>query len=164
MAAPSAQEDREVTNPVKRIRWATHRATGIKADTKRQSLKERLHRRMGSGAGEKKRDSLGKEGGPLENGDVESSSTDSEEQDSGRTIYFNIPLPAHERDEEGHPKAHYARNKIRTAKYTPLSFIPKNLWFQFHNIANVYFLFIIILGVCTHSLARFVSYANAHAM
>jgi phospholipid-translocating ATPase len=58
-----------------------------------------------------------------------------------------VPLPQTERDDEGHPLAQYARNKIRTAKYTPLSFIPKNLWFQFHNIANVYFLFIIILGV-----------------
>lgn len=103
---------------------------------------------MGSNS-EKKRDSLGKETGPSENGDVTSEETDSDEQDAGRTVYFNIPLPAHERDNEGHPKAHYARNKIRTAKYTPLSFVPKNLWFQFHNIANVYFLFIIILGVCT---------------
>ncbi|KAF1993342.1 phospholipid-translocating P-type ATPase [Amniculicola lignicola CBS 123094] len=145
MAAQPAHEDSEVTNPVKRIRWATHRATGVKADHKRQSLKERLHRRIGSG--EKKRDSLGKEAGPLEGVDVESSDAGSEEPDGGRRIYFNIALPAHERDEDGHPKAHYARNKIRTAKYTPLSFIPKNLYFQFHNIANVYFLFIIILGI-----------------
>ncbi|KAF2737543.1 phospholipid-translocating P-type ATPase [Polyplosphaeria fusca] len=138
----SPQEDSEVTNPVKRIRWATHRAKGHKADSKRQSLKERLHRRIGSG--EKKRDSLGKEAGPT---DFESSEADSDEQDAGRRVYFNTPLPNSERDEEGHPLSHFARNKIRTAKYTPISFIPKNLWFQFHNIANVYFLFIIILGV-----------------
>jgi phospholipid-translocating ATPase len=138
---PPTPQESEVTNPVKRIRWATHRATGAKADSKRHSLKERLHRRIGSG--EKKRDSFGKEAG-----DVESSEADSEEQDSGRRVYFNIPLPASERDEDGHPLAQYARNKIRTAKYTPLSFIPKNLYFQFHNIANIYFLFIIILGVC----------------
>jgi phospholipid-translocating ATPase len=143
---PPEQDDIEVTNPAKRIRWATHRATGPKADNKRQSLKERLHRRMGSV--EKKRDSFGKEAGPLENADLDSSDGGgSEDQDSGRRVYFNVPLPAHERDEDGHPKAQYARNKIRTAKYTPISFIPKNLWFQFHNIANVYFLFIIILGV-----------------
>ncbi|KAF1949181.1 phospholipid-translocating P-type ATPase [Byssothecium circinans] len=143
---PAPPEEREVTNPVKRIRWATHRATGLKAENKRQSLKERLHRRMGS-VNEKKRESMGKETGPSENGDQASSEGDSEDHDAGRTIYFNKPLPSHERDDEGHPKAQYARNKIRTAKYTPLSFIPKNLWFQFHNIANVYFLFIIILGV-----------------
>lgn len=142
---PPPPEDTEVSNPVKRIRWATHRANTQQAETKRQSLKERLHRRIGSG--EKKRDSLGKEGGPLDQGDLESSDAGSDEQDSGRRVYFNVPLPSHERDEDGRPKAHYARNKIRTAKYTPLSFIPKNLWFQFHNIANVYFLFIIILGV-----------------
>lgn len=146
MAAQPSQEENEVTNPVKRIRWATHRAKGPKADSKRHSLKERLHRRMGSS--EKKRDSLGKEVGPLEHGDAEGSESGSEEQDSGRRVYFNVPLPQHERDENGHPTAHYARNKIRTAKYTPLSFIPKNLYFQFHNVANMYFLFIIILGVC----------------
>ncbi|KAF2465957.1 phospholipid-translocating P-type ATPase [Lindgomyces ingoldianus] len=144
MAALPHLEDSEVTNPVKRIRWATHRAKGPKADHKRQSLKERLHRRIGSG--EKKRDSLGKEGGPLDNGD-EGSDVGSEEQDPGRRVYFNLALPAEERDEDGHPKANYARNKIRTAKYTPISFVPKNLWWQFHNIANVYFLFIIILGI-----------------
>ncbi|KAH7116846.1 hypothetical protein B0J11DRAFT_102465 [Dendryphion nanum] len=142
---PPQPEDSEVTNPVKRIRWATHRATGQKADNKRHSLKERLHRRIGSV--EKKRDSLGKEGGPLDTADVESSDSGSEEQDSARQIYFNVPLPPSKLDDDGRPKVTYARNKIRTAKYTPLSFVPKNLWFQFHNIANVYFLFIIILGI-----------------
>jgi phospholipid-translocating ATPase len=126
---------------------ATHRATGIKAANKRHSLKERLHRRIGSGG--EKRDSLGKEGGLPVDPSPESSDAGAEEQDSGRRVYFNVPLPQTERDEEGLPLAHYARNKIRTAKYTPLSFVPKNLWFQFHNIANVYFLFIIILGVRT---------------
>ncbi|PVH99245.1 phospholipid-translocating P-type ATPase [Periconia macrospinosa] len=145
-APPPPPEEREITNPVKRIRWATHRATGLKAENKRQSLKDRLHRRIGS-VNEKKRESMGKETAGTENGDVANSEAGSDDQEGGRTVYFNIPLPAHERDEDGHAKAHYARNKIRTAKYTPLSFIPKNLWFQFHNIANVYFAFIIILGI-----------------
>lgn len=140
-------EENEVTNPVKRIRWATHRATGLKADSKRHSLKERLHKRIGSG--EKKKDSFGKEAGTSDFGDVESSEDGSEEQDSGRRVYFNIQLPASERDEDGSPKEVYPRNKIRTAKYTPISFLPKNLYYQFHNIANMYFLFIIILGVCS---------------
>ena len=147
----------EVSNPVKRIRWATHRATGAKAENKRHSLKERLHRRIGSGG--EKRDSLGKEGGVPGEHSADSSDAGSDEQDSGRRVYVNMSLPETERDEEGHPIAHYARNKIRTAKYTPLSFIPKNLWWQFHNIANVYFLFIIILGVCIrlcpHKLVTF---------
>ncbi|KAI5281039.1 hypothetical protein KEM52_004004, partial [Ascosphaera acerosa] len=65
---------------------------------------------------------------------------------SGRRIFFNQPLPRDMLDEEGNLKVTYARNKIRTAKYTPLSFVPKNLYFQFHNVANIYFLFIIILN------------------
>jgi phospholipid-translocating ATPase len=153
MALQPYQEESEVTNPVKRIRWATHRANGAKAANKRHSLKERLHKRIGSGSQEKKRDSLGKETGketgPFEGGDLESSDAGTEEQDSGRRVYFNTPLPPNERDDEGHPIHQYARNKIRTARYTPLSFIPKNLYLQFHNIANIYFLFIIILGVRT---------------
>lgn len=141
-----AMEQVETSHPQKRIRWATHRATGAKAQNKRESLKARLHRRIGSG---EKRDSMGKEGGPPPGEHLsESSDAGSDEPDNGRRVYFNVPLPQTERDEEGHPIASYSRNKIRTAKYTPLSFVPKNLWFQFHNIANVYFLFIIILGVC----------------
>ncbi|KAF1916827.1 hypothetical protein BDU57DRAFT_246243 [Ampelomyces quisqualis] len=137
-------EQVETSHPQKRIRWATHRATGIKAQNKRESLKARLHRRIGSG---EKRDSLGKEGGLPADNSPDSSDAGTDEPDSGRRVYFNTPLPQTERDQDGHPVAHYARNKIRTAKYTPLSFVPKNLWFQFHNIANVYFLFIIILGI-----------------
>lgn len=73
------------------------------------------------------------------------STTTSEEEGQGRTLFFNLPLPAEWKDEEGNPAQTYTRNKIRTAKYTPLSFIPKNIWFQFHNIANIFFLFNVIL-------------------
>lgn len=146
MDAQAGQEDSEITNPVKRIRWATHRAKGPRADKKRQSLMDRLHHKR-TPSDEKKRNSAGKESTIPDTGD-ESSTAESEEVENGRRVYFNIPLPPQERDEEGSPKVHYARNKIRTAKYTPISFIPKNLWFQFHTVANIYFLFIIILGVC----------------
>lgn len=37
------------------------------------------------------------------------------------------------------------KNKIVTAKYTPLSFLPKNLFMQFSRLANVYFLVISII-------------------
>lgn len=70
-----------------------------------------------------------------------------EEEGEGRTLFFNLPLPPEWKDEEGNPAQTYTRNKIRTAKYTPLSFIPKNIWFQFHNIANIFFLFNVILVV-----------------
>ncbi|SCV04284.1 LAMI_0H14884g1_1 [Lachancea mirantina] len=63
-----------------------------------------------------------------------------------RSIYYNMELPETMLDEEGKPATHYARNKIRTTKYTPLSFLPKNIFLQFNNVANIYFLVMIILG------------------
>jgi len=63
-----------------------------------------------------------------------------------RSVYFNLPLPNDMKDEDGKPIMNYSRNKIRTTKYTPLSFFPKNIFNQFKNFANVYFLILIILG------------------
>ena len=75
---------------------------------------------------------------------------DSAEANNDRNLYFNIPLPPELLDPEtGAPKQTFTRNKIRTAKYTPLSFVVKNLWFQFHNVANIFFLFVVILVVST---------------
>lgn len=45
-----------------------------------------------------------------------------------------------------HPNGRYVANKIRTTKYTLLSFIPKNLLEQFHRVANLYFIFIVLLN------------------
>uniref|UniRef100_A0A668A0Z2 Phospholipid-transporting ATPase n=1 Tax=Myripristis murdjan TaxID=586833 RepID=A0A668A0Z2_9TELE len=47
---------------------------------------------------------------------------------------------------EENPNRHYANNKIKTTKYTLLSFLPKNLFEQFHRFANVYFVFIALLN------------------
>ena len=147
MAIQPYQEDHSVSNPMKRIRWATQRVTGAKEQRKRHSIIERLHHRK-AGSSEKKRESA--EGSHLDGIQEETDTSTTEngdQEDSGRKIFFNIPLPDDAKDENGHPLAKFARNKIRTAKYTPLSFIPKNLWFQFHNIANIYFLFVIVLAV-----------------
>lgn len=148
-----AGETSERSKPVKRIRWATQRVTGKKGVQKRKSIFDR-HRKRNSDS-EKKRDSAGtdldsikpdrEDSAPIGDGDGSGGNP------VGRTIYFNVPLPDSARDEEGRPLQNFKRNKVRTAKYTPLSFIPKNLWLQFHNIANVYFLSIIILNV---SIAR----------
>jgi phospholipid-translocating ATPase len=63
-----------------------------------------------------------------------------------RNIYVNMELPSSEFDDNGKQiKHHYASNRVRTAKYTPLTYIPKNLFEQFRNVANLYFLFIVIL-------------------
>ncbi|KAK9368795.1 hypothetical protein V1509DRAFT_64771 [Lipomyces kononenkoae] len=64
-----------------------------------------------------------------------------------RRVYVNLPLPPTDLDEHGQPLTQYPRNKTRSSKYTPLTFLPKNLWLQFHNVANIYFLFIVILGI-----------------
>lgn len=103
---------------------------------------------------EKKRASTGSEslrqGGEDEQPNGDAAPAEEEEYDGPgpRTLYFNLPLPDDQKDENGAPKQSYSRNKIRTAKYTPLSFIPKNLYFQFQNIANIFFLFMVILAVC----------------
>ncbi|KAK5175338.1 phospholipid transporting ATPase [Saxophila tyrrhenica] len=138
------QEQTQRSTPAKRIRWATQRVTGQKASQKRMSIfNRRLSRR---GADEKKRESAGTDLSDPKM-ELEAGQEGEEEQNNSRTVFFNMPLPDSERDEDGKPLHTYARNKIRTAKYTPISFIPKNLYYQFHNIANIYFFLIIILGI-----------------
>lgn len=63
-----------------------------------------------------------------------------------RDLYFNTELPPEALDSHGKPKAKYATNKIRTTKYTPLNFLPKNIISQFENVANIYFLLVAILA------------------
>lgn len=136
-----------VSNPINRIRWATQRASGASGQRKRHSIMERFQHRR-SGSAEKKRDTSNSP--PLEGIQEESESVDEAaeaKETSRRRIFFNIPLPDDAKDEDGHPLTDFGRNKVRTAKYTPLSFVPKNLYFQFHQIANVYFFIIIILDV-----------------
>jgi phospholipid-translocating ATPase len=114
---------------------------------KRMSILNRRHQK--SGSNEKNTGP----GGADTSGDASTAADEAgddeteEEENDDRTLFFNIPLPDEHKDEEGHPLQTYARNKVRTAKYTPLSFVPKNLWFQFHNVANIFFLFIVILVV-----------------
>ncbi|KAM9620223.1 phospholipid-transporting ATPase IK-like isoform 2-T2 [Morphnus guianensis] len=42
-------------------------------------------------------------------------------------------------------KKKYAGNAIKTAKYNIFTFLPLNLYEQFHRMANVYFVFVILL-------------------
>jgi phospholipid-translocating ATPase len=150
MAVAPHTEDELTRESTKRSRWATQRVKGRAAGHKRVSIMDRFHK----GQNEKKRDSAGAESMTT---DLEGNHAGTEGSDDGtdngrepgeaRKVFFNIPLPPEALDDNGRPAAHFNRNKIRTAKYTPISFVPKNLWYQFHNIANVYFLFLIILAV-----------------
>lgn len=152
MAISPYTEAGDTSKPGKRIRWATQRVTGRKASQKRKSLFARHGSKRNSQTPEKSNRESELTDPELHKteGTADSASSD-EEKSEGRTVYVNVPLPDSARDEEGRPKQHFRRNKIRTAKYTPISFVPKNLWLQFHNVANIYFLFIVILCVSTPS-------------
>ncbi|XP_043345314.1 phospholipid-transporting ATPase VA isoform X1 [Cervus canadensis] len=72
-----------------------------------------------------------------------------------RTVCSNLQPPpgAEEPAGKGAPRRrlrggaqHLADNRLKTTKYTPLSFLPKNLFEQFHRLANVYFVFIALLN------------------
>ena len=94
---------------------------------------DRLHHR-GSHTSEKKKDPGSIDSVAANLNDVQEDPNEDaqppvESDDKGpRKVYFNIPLPQDALNDTGYPKKSYGRNKIRTAKYTPLSFIPKNLW------------------------------------
>jgi phospholipid-translocating ATPase len=142
--------DRAANKVAKRSRWATRKLTVKRSSLKRMSIINRKNKR-GSHS-EKKRVSGGTESLRQAAGDAsqeqeDANSVSSEDVSEPRQLYFNIPLPGDLKDSDGHPRQRYPRNKIRTAKFTALSFLPKDLWFQFHNIANIFFLFTVILVV-----------------
>lgn len=159
MTPRPADEDEGGAEPTlitstQRSRWATRKLTVKSSGLKRLSLRNRNNHGIALGA-EKKRASghSGKSDSTAGQSEVSPPSGDAGKDDAEashtepRTIFFGLPLADDFKDEEGNPTQQYPRNKIRTAKYTPLSFIPKNLWFQFHNIANIFFLFLVILVV-----------------
>jgi len=149
--AEDADESAGPEHSMQRSRWATRKLTVKSSAIKRLSLLGKLHDRKTST--EKKRASGGSESLRQSQADGAPPTNDSasvHSADGGaapRQVFFNVPLPNELKDYNGNPVAQYPRNKIRTAKYTPLSFVPKNLWFQFHNVANIFFLFLVILNV-----------------
>jgi len=153
---PNKAEDADVAAgpelSMQRSRWATRKLTVKSSAMKRLSLLGKLHDRKTST--EKKRASGGSESlrqSQVDGAQEDAASVHSDGGPAPRQVYFNLPLPDDLRDQDGNPSIQYPRNKIRTAKYTPLSFVPKNLWFQFHNVANIFFLFLVILNVSGHT-------------
>ncbi|KAF9149053.1 hypothetical protein BG015_009164 [Linnemannia schmuckeri] len=62
-----------------------------------------------------------------------------------RRVFVNIPPPPQYLDNNGLPKLSFGSNRINTAKYTALTFLPKNLFEQFRRVANMFFLFMAII-------------------
>ncbi|XP_044255059.1 phospholipid-transporting ATPase VD isoform X2 [Tribolium madens] len=69
----------------------------------------------------------------------------SEPEERYRTVVPNHLVPPKTPRKE-HPNGKRPNNKIRTTKYTLLSFLPRNLLEQFHRVANLYFIFIVLLN------------------
>lgn len=63
-----------------------------------------------------------------------------------RSVRSNLLYDSSGKAAHDNPNRHYAANSIKTTKYTALSFLPKNLFEQFHRLANVYFVFIALLN------------------
>ncbi|KAK9454092.1 hypothetical protein V1511DRAFT_489049 [Dipodascopsis uninucleata] len=131
----------------RRLRWATQRRPNNGRQHRYSQRLKRLsilpkHRHSSSGALERVASGTDRfatsTNEPTGEGDANSQ--------PHRRVYVNLPLPVSDLDENGSPLTQYPRNKTRSAKYTPLTFIPKNLYLQFNNIANIYFLFIVILS------------------
>ncbi|CAK7325138.1 unnamed protein product [Dovyalis caffra] len=59
--------------------------------------------------------------------------------DDARLVYLNEPVKSNERYE-------FSGNSIRTSKYSAFSFLPRNLFRQFHRVAYIYFLIIAVLN------------------
>ncbi|XP_024882501.1 probable phospholipid-transporting ATPase VD [Temnothorax curvispinosus] len=62
-----------------------------------------------------------------------------------RTIVPNHLVPP-KTPKSQHPNGGRMDNRVRTTKYTALSFLPRNLLEQFHRVANLYFIFIVLLN------------------
>ncbi|CAN1174451.1 Phospholipid-transporting ATPase 1 [Linum perenne] len=60
-------------------------------------------------------------------------------EEDARFVHINDPGRTNE-------KCEVARNSIRTAKYSVFSFLPRNLFEQFHRVAYIYFLIIAVLN------------------
>lgn len=61
------------------------------------------------------------------------------DDEDARLVFINDPGKTNERFE-------FAGNSVRTAKYSFVSFLPRNLFEQFHRVAYIYFLVIAVLN------------------
>lgn len=68
-----------------------------------------------------------------------------QDQDSTvRTLVSNLPYEDLKKKDQ--PNRRYKGNAVKTTKYTLWSFLPKNLYEQFHRVANIYFVGLAVLN------------------
>ncbi|CAN0908731.1 Phospholipid-transporting ATPase 1 [Linum grandiflorum] len=60
-------------------------------------------------------------------------------EEDARFVYINDPARTNNKFE-------FAGNSVRTSKYSAISFLPRNLFEQFHRVAYIYFLIIAVLN------------------
>lgn len=72
-------------------------------------------------------------------------SAKNDSEDRKRVVVPNHMVPP-KTPRKDHPNGKRANNRVRTTKYTLLSFLPRNLLEQFHRVANLYFIFIVLLN------------------
>lgn len=61
-----------------------------------------------------------------------------------RSLASNLPYEGMPRSKQ--PNRHFQGNAIKTTKYSPLLFLPMNLFEQFHRMANIYFVGLAVLN------------------
>ncbi|GFS05972.1 phospholipid-transporting ATPase [Elysia marginata] len=54
--------------------------------------------------------------------------------------------PTIPQDSKAHPNHGYSFNLVKTTRYSIITFLPKNLFEQFHRFANIYFIFVVALN------------------
>ncbi|RUS74359.1 hypothetical protein EGW08_017882 [Elysia chlorotica] len=54
--------------------------------------------------------------------------------------------PTIPQESKAHPNHGYSLNLVKTTRYSVITFLPKNLFEQFHRFANIYFIFVVALN------------------
>ncbi|KAJ7220788.1 phospholipid-transporting ATPase 1 [Mycena pura] len=125
-------DEDDTIDPELRLRTVRSAHSAIAESIVAEERRTRRRRRFFRSRGEKYKERSTDEGKPKPEG-------------RRRNVYVNTPLPRAELDGNGDPLVRYPRNKVRTTKYTILTFVPKNLYEQFRRIANIYFLTVTVL-------------------